>query len=303
MVGTLSIVVVTYNQENTIAGTLDSAASVRAPGLELIVCDDASRDGTRAAIEAWRERLPESGPSVRCLFHPQNLGVRGNVLSGCEAAGGEYVKVIGGDDLLIPEGLAAMFEWLRSSRLRVAFGRPFFDIEDPAFSSDDERKRERYRAFSAMPAPTQLIKQLQCNRVFAPSAVFERALLLEHMRKIEAYSMLDDWPLWLSISRSGVHIEYFDTPIVRYRVHAGSLSRSTKASATRIAYQRDLARLMAACEREMPRRLVRERVQMRLDHIRLAKENGLLDPGARRASVLALKAARKILSLGRPRDI
>jgi hypothetical protein len=60
---------------------------------------------------------------------------------------------------------------------------------------------------------------------------------------------------------------------------------------------------MAENEREMPAYLLKERVQMYLDHIRLKKENGLLDPNDCKVRVTALKMLRKLFSFSRELEI
>jgi glycosyltransferase involved in cell wall biosynthesis len=303
---TLSIVVLSYNQERTIRETLDSAVAVRERPLELVVCDDASSDRTREAILEWKGKADLEGIDLKLVFHAENGGTRKNLLSGCREAGGRYVKVLGGDDLLAPDGLGRMLDEMKKADIRVAFGRPTYEVEDPLFAHDEESaalQSLRFARFSDMPARRQWIKLLQCNRAFAPTALYERELLEEHLQRIERYRILEDWPLWLSISKAGIPIRYYDIPVVAYRVHAGGVSRTKEASPSRREYQRDLLLVMAESEKEMPFRLLSERVQMHLDHIRLKKENDLIERDDLRLRVMLLKAARKLLTLGRELEI
>lgn len=79
----LSVVIPAYNEERRLPGTLEAVSSYlesRGIEAEILVVDDGSRDGTRAAAE--RLRLP----TVRVLGYPRNRGKGYAVRTGVLAA-------------------------------------------------------------------------------------------------------------------------------------------------------------------------------------------------------------------------
>ena len=56
----LSVVVLTYNQENTIGRALDSILSQEHPySMEIIVADDASNDRTPEIVSEYANKFPD----------------------------------------------------------------------------------------------------------------------------------------------------------------------------------------------------------------------------------------------------
>lgn len=114
----ISVVVVTYNQEATIARTLDSilAQDIEVP-YEIVVGDDASTDGTRAVLADYRSRYPDI---IRLRMLPVNRGVRENYVTCLLDCKGRYIADCAGDDF-----------WTDSTRLR----RQYMLLEsDPTIS-------------------------------------------------------------------------------------------------------------------------------------------------------------------------
>lgn len=90
----LSIIICAYNERRTIRDAIDQAHGVDlGPGWEkeLIVVDNCSTDGTRELLEAVEL------PGVRVIFHPRNRGKSASILTGIEAAQGDYFLIFDAD--------------------------------------------------------------------------------------------------------------------------------------------------------------------------------------------------------------
>lgn len=92
----ISVVVITYNQQDTIAQTLDSILAQKGDfDLELVVGEDCSQDGTYAICQEYVERYPNV---VKLLYNTHNLGIIANFARVIKACKGEYVGICAGDD-------------------------------------------------------------------------------------------------------------------------------------------------------------------------------------------------------------
>lgn len=92
----ISVIVVCYNQEGTIARTLDSILKQKEAGtIEIIVNDDHSTDSTGEIILDYQARFPEV---VSCFIQPENLGVQGNYFHALRRCNGRYIADCAGDD-------------------------------------------------------------------------------------------------------------------------------------------------------------------------------------------------------------
>lgn len=98
----VSIGVPVYNGERYIAETLDSLLAQTFDDYELIICDNASTDGTGDICRAYAER----DPRIRYVRNPENIGAAGNYRRALELSSCEYFRWANADDLFAPEGLA-----------------------------------------------------------------------------------------------------------------------------------------------------------------------------------------------------
>lgn len=92
----ISVIVVTFNQEDTIGRTLDSILRQRCRvGFEIVVGEDCSTDGTRRVCEAYAEKYPDM---VRLMPKAPNKGVVDNYFDCLMTARGQYLADCAGDD-------------------------------------------------------------------------------------------------------------------------------------------------------------------------------------------------------------
>ncbi len=78
MIEGLSIVVPAYNEEATIAATVTDAFAAGAGvarALEVVVCDDGSRDRTRAILD----ELAATEPRLRVVARRRNRGIEASI--------------------------------------------------------------------------------------------------------------------------------------------------------------------------------------------------------------------------------
>src|SRR5207245_5016600 len=71
----LSVVMPAYNEEQALPGVLDEALAALAGAdfrYEIVLLDDASKDGTAAILEEYRRRHPDV---IRVLRHERNRGI------------------------------------------------------------------------------------------------------------------------------------------------------------------------------------------------------------------------------------
>ncbi|MFF4083374.1 glycosyltransferase family 2 protein [Streptomyces sp. NPDC001777] len=94
----LSVVVPLHNVAPYADTTLGSLARNAAGDVEFLLVDDCSTDETPAVIDRWAERLPRA----RVIRHEVNVGIATARNSGIEAAEGEYLTFLDGDDWYAP---------------------------------------------------------------------------------------------------------------------------------------------------------------------------------------------------------
>ncbi|MBT3151665.1 glycosyltransferase family 2 protein [Streptomyces sp. CHD11] len=100
----LSVVVPLHNVEPFAESTLRSLAANAGPDVEFLLVDDCSTDATPWVIDRWAEKLP----GARVIRHERNMGIAQARNTGIDAAGGEFLTFLDGDDWYGPGHLAGM---------------------------------------------------------------------------------------------------------------------------------------------------------------------------------------------------
>lgn len=97
----VSVLVLTYNQENYIAKALDSIIMQKTDfAFEIIVGEDKSTDGTRTVVWEYKKRYPEL---ITVLARKKNMGTSRNLVSALKKCKGKYIAFLEGDDYWIDE--------------------------------------------------------------------------------------------------------------------------------------------------------------------------------------------------------
>lgn len=94
----LSVVVPMHNVGAFASSTLRSLASNADPDFEVLLVDDCSTDSTPWVIDRWADRLP----NVKVIRHEKNMGIAQARNSGIDAAEGEFLTFLDGDDWYAP---------------------------------------------------------------------------------------------------------------------------------------------------------------------------------------------------------
>jgi glycosyltransferase involved in cell wall biosynthesis len=94
--GLVSVCIPAFNNGRFIAETLNSVLGQTYQNIEVIVVDDCSEDDTVSQIEQLAD------DRVRLIKNERNLGMHGNWSKALSYASGEFIKLVCGDDLLLP---------------------------------------------------------------------------------------------------------------------------------------------------------------------------------------------------------
>lgn len=106
----VTVVLLSYQQKPLLRAALDSAlAQVTDFPFEVLVCDDASTDGTPELLREYAARHSEA---MRLVLHERNLGAYENYVDAHNRARGDYVAHLDGDDLFLPGKLQRQVDFM-----------------------------------------------------------------------------------------------------------------------------------------------------------------------------------------------
>jgi glycosyltransferase involved in cell wall biosynthesis len=146
-----SFLLITYNQERTVADAIRGALAQTWSPLEILISDDASSDATYA--EAERCLRGYRGPhTVTLIRNETNLGISAHLSALAARASGEMLFIAAGDDISKPERVERVMRvWLDSGRRYdlIATDLQDLDAEGRAHEVMPVTTLDGYRSFDA----------------------------------------------------------------------------------------------------------------------------------------------------------
>ena len=215
----VTVGVASFNNAAYLRETLDSIRQQTYPNVELLVVDDASRDDSAAVAEAWFASHPEV--RGRLIRHSTNLGVC-RVCNDIVTEGeGEFISIIGSDDIFRPDKLAIQVPLLQgaSDRIGVVFS-PIERIDAAGHPLPPP-------ADLAVPHQGQVHTHLLRVNFIAAMGALVRRSCYERVGLYDETLAYEDWDMWLRIAREYEFL-YSPVPSALYRIHAGSATFSRR---------------------------------------------------------------------------
>lgn len=231
----VTVIIVTYNSSAYVEETLSSTYNQTWNEIEIIITDDSSSDTTVEICRTWLSKYSSRFKNSVLLTSDINTGVSGNANRGLRAATGKWVKFIGGDDALLPDGLTDNMHFIaHHPETRVLFSRvnnynQVFTPENYLGTSPKGEINQKSILSLDRSAESQYRLLLLSDRIhFTPSAVMHRETLLSVGGFDERFRLMEDYPLWLNFTRNGHKLYFMDKVTVNYRRHLQAINNTGK---------------------------------------------------------------------------
>lgn len=183
----VSVIIGAYNEEDTIARTLQSLLGQTMGDFEIIVVDDGSTDETAEVVAEFTDRR------IRLITTDQNQGLPGALNSGIDAARGEYIARADADERSLPYRLQCQSEVLDEQSDVQAVGCWYTYVGRDGKQLVDERISTD-RSFSV----TDLLEN---GAGVAHGSMMIRADALSKVEGYrEAFQLAQDYDLWLRMA-------------------------------------------------------------------------------------------------------
>lgn len=223
----VAIIIVTYNSAQFIIETLESAKAQSWQNIELIISDDYSPDNTVELCTNWIANNKNRFVRTEILTVSKNGGVSASCNRSIKAAQTDWIKFIAGDDILLPNCIAANMKFVADyPEAKIIFSEVLLyknDFKEANFLKvipSSFPMNIMNPAFSAL-EQNQLL--LLSDRIhFTPSYFFNRIPLVALGGYDEDNRVIEDYPMWLKLTRTGNKLYFFKTPTVGYRMHQGA---------------------------------------------------------------------------------
>lgn len=285
----VSVVIPTHNRAALVCEAIDSALAQTYRDFEVLVVDDGSTDATAAVLPA---RFG-GDPRVH-LVRQENRGAAAAQNTGVRLARGEFIALLGDDDLWRPEKLARQVAALdRHPDAALCFS----DLV-VAGGTDDGRRCFEIAGFDGTITVEALVRG---NFIPAAATLIRRSCLLGAGAFDETLRLAEDWDLWIRLLAAHPAV-CVDRVVGVYRRHDGPQLCDDRAGLhdciVRVLRKNRGLILKAAGipdgggrRMDLVERAIRRHAA--IHYGRRAKDLLVRDPGASRAAILPL-AARAI---------
>lgn len=209
----LSVIIPTYNRENYIKSSIDSVLGQTFQDFEIIVVDDESSDKTRDIIR------PISDPRLRYI-QIKHSGFPSVVRNrGLIEAKGEYISFLDSDDILFPNALKRLSQYLdlhKDVGMVYSNFKPIGDIPTDFYIKLSKNKKMKKTGYVFR--DLLLINFILCLGVLIRKSCIETVGRFD-----ENLRVMEDYELFLRIANK-YEIHYIDETLSGFRSHKDHIS-------------------------------------------------------------------------------
>lgn len=205
----VSIITAMYNSEAFISESINSVINQTYKNWELLLIDDFSTDKTLQIIQPFLDR----NSNIKLIKNNTNQGAGITRNKGIEAANGDYIAFLDGDDVWKSEKLEIQIAFMQNHACDVSFS---------SYEQIDEEGTALNKLVKALPKLTYS-KFLKSNYIGNLTGIYSAKAI----GKIEAPNLRkrQDWMLWLAaVKKSGKPALGIQESLAYYRVRKDSMS-------------------------------------------------------------------------------
>ncbi|SFC17511.1 glycosyltransferase family 2 protein [Butyrivibrio sp. YAB3001] len=216
----VSIIVPVYNAANYIKDTIEMVSAQSYKDWELILVDDASKDGSGDVIE---EIIRGQGKRIRLIRKNSNEGAAAARNTGIDASSGRYIAFLDADDIWKPDKLEKQIAFMEKTGAEFSFH---------SYEFGDELARPTGKVVK-VPEKLTFKQALSRTVIFTTTVMFDTEKIdmgIIHMPDVPS----EDTATWWRILKSGYTAYGLNENLAIYRRPSKSLSSNKLVALKRI---------------------------------------------------------------------
>jgi glycosyltransferase involved in cell wall biosynthesis len=262
----LSVLVPAYNLQEFITPCLLSVLEQKTDfDYEVIVCDDASTDNTAAKIAELALLYPNK---LRSIYKQHNAGLAANMSTLLDAATGEYIAYLDGDDIALPTKLQKQVDYLDSHQdCHMVYH------ESDMFDSETDKTIKYYSKefynWSYIPMRSNIEYMIKYGTYMqASSVMFRNHTNLSKTVSPECKIIFDYVFYILNAGYLQANVDFIPEVLGRYRIHENSFGQQTSRSYSR--REQSLLDIELACKQAEQFGVSKQVIEAGIAHHRFA---------------------------------
>lgn len=204
----VSIVIAVYNGGEYIKKTVESCLNQEFKDIEIVIIDDCS-------TEDVRKYIPES-EKITYYRNEKNLGACGAFNKGIEMSKGEFILVLGQDDLLLKNHISEMLKCFRKNTSFVYCDYKVINEKDDIVSGLHYGNESKIISIFGLSTGNKLHS---CGLISRKSSLVQVGGYSYNTK----YPNYGEWDLWIKLLTVG-EAAFCDTTYGLYRRHSGNMT-------------------------------------------------------------------------------
>lgn len=240
----VSAIVLTYNQARYVPDCLAALVAQTSDDWELVIADDASRDGALEIATTWAH---QRGITPIVVAHEVNAGLCATLNDAVAASSGRYVAIIAADDRWLPDKFATQTAVLDEQPASAVV------YSDMAYMDDDGVVDEE-RVWRTSGRSGRIFEDFLDGTMIGTATTLIRRSALDAIGGFDESLVFEDWDAWLRLAEHH-ELTYSDRISAIYRERPDSMSAGSEF---RVEILRSSATLLAKWigrSREVDRRV------------------------------------------------
>ncbi|PLX64474.1 MAG: glycosyl transferase [Vibrio alginolyticus] len=221
----VSIIMPTYNSEQTVVESIQSVLSQTYKNWELIIVDDRSTDNTWKVIQTYADKYD----NIHAYQNKENLGAGASRNFAIKKAKGRFIAFLDSDDLWMENKLAEQIPFMLENNYPLTY------THYSRFNNEEE--------LSVVTAPeyTTYKKLMYSNVIGCLTAVYDTEALGK--RYMPLIRKRQDMGLWLDILKETPKAYCLPKPLAKYRMDSGMTANKFSVLSYQWKFYRDVVGL------------------------------------------------------------
>ncbi|MEO3678874.1 glycosyltransferase [Rheinheimera sp. FR7-31] len=228
----VSILIPVYNHAQYIEECLNAIPGLSYPNIEVLICDDGSKDSSYIIAENWVKRNPQ----IRAkLFSQENQGVCKTLNRLISESSGQYITLCASDDVLAKDGIAQRVKLLEADSTKLACIGDATVINEHSVVTAQSAMKTLYSASYDL-LQTDIVRELVLRwSVVGPTLLIRKSAYF-NLGFYDSDLLVEDREFFLRLL-SKESLLFYPCSVAAYRIHSNNASRKSYSSRLKILQQ------------------------------------------------------------------
>jgi glycosyltransferase involved in cell wall biosynthesis len=225
----ISIIVLSYNNSSYIFDTINSILQQNYRNIELIITDDGTEGFNKQMyVDYILKNRKENITNLIVHKNEVNLGTVKNVNNAIQMSKGEYIKIIAADDVFYDGNVISSFVAYFKKTDSIIVASKIDSCDSKLVSSPNDFYDNLEFNLTKLNSKQCFIELCKGNFIPAPGVCFTRKLFAQYGYFDQNYRLMEDWPMWLRLTRNGCKIDFLNIISAKYRAYIGTSTTPSK---------------------------------------------------------------------------